>query len=259
MDRLEVIASQSERFAEVLADTDPARRCPTCPDWCASDLLWHLTEVHFFWAEILSRRVLSDTEVPAVERAKPDRPTETSDLLRLRTQATNALLDQLNQRADPEPCWSWWPPDQTVGFTRRMQTYEATMHRVDAELTAGLPVSPVATDVAAGAVDHAVDVMWGWKPDDAELNAQCVAEFTPTDTRDRWLVDVGYWTAASESGERTPVPVASRATAGSPTVTVTAPVEHLALWTWTRGGTVTTSGQPASVAALNSLIAHGMQ
>ena len=92
MDRLEVIASQSERFAEVLADTDPALRCPTCPDWCASDLLWHLTEVHFFWAGILSRRVLSDAELPAVERAKPDRPTETSDLLRLRTQATNALL-----------------------------------------------------------------------------------------------------------------------------------------------------------------------
>lgn len=53
--------------------------------------------------------------------------------------------------------------DQTVGFTRRMQTYEATMHRVDAELTAGLPVGPIAPDVAASAVDHAIDVMWGWQ------------------------------------------------------------------------------------------------
>jgi len=47
---------------------------------------------------------------------------------------------------------------------RRMQTYEATMHRVDAELTADLPTGPIAPDVAVGAVDHAVDVMWGWRP-----------------------------------------------------------------------------------------------
>jgi hypothetical protein len=45
-----------------------------------------------------------------------------------------------------------------------MQTYEATMHRVDAELTADLPTGPIAPDVAVGAVDHAVDVMWGWRP-----------------------------------------------------------------------------------------------
>src|SRR6478735_6224241 len=246
MDAIAIIGTEAQRFADVLAATAPDVHCPSCPDWTAFDLLWHLTSVHFFWAGVLERNARTEADIAAVEEAKPDRPGAIAELLALREQATTALLEQLGRLDDAEPRWSWWPPDQTVGFTRRMQIYEATMHRVDAELTAGLPVSPIAMDVAAGAVDHAVDVMWGWKPDDVELTAQCVAEFTATDTRDRWLVDFGYWTAASESGERTPVPVASRATAGDPTVTVTAPVEDLALWTWTRGGTARTSGQPAS-------------
>ena len=93
------------------------------------------------------------------------------ELLALREQATTALLDQLGRLDDAEPRWTWWPADQTVGFTRRMQTYEATMHRVDAELTAGLSIGTIAPDVAAGAVDHAVDVMWGWLPDGVDLRA----------------------------------------------------------------------------------------
>jgi hypothetical protein len=57
-----------------------------------------------------------------------------ADIIALREQATTALLEQLDRLDDAEPRWSWWPPEQTVGFTRRMQIHEATMHRVDAEL-----------------------------------------------------------------------------------------------------------------------------
>jgi uncharacterized protein (TIGR03083 family) len=155
MDRLAIIDADARRFADVLSSVESAARCPTCPDWTASDLLWHLTDVHFFWAGILERRVQTPADLPAVEGAKPDRPTSPAKLLRLREQATATLLSELANSDDAEPCWSWWAPDQTVGFTRRMQTYEATMHRVAAELTAQLPVSPISPEVSA------VDVMWG--------------------------------------------------------------------------------------------------
>jgi uncharacterized protein (TIGR03083 family) len=253
MDRLDVIASESQRLADVLADTDPSRRCPTCPDWDASDLLWHLTEVHYFWAGILERDLVSGADLPAVEAAKPERPTAMSDVLPLREQATAALLRGLASRDDAAPLWSWWEPDQTVGFTRRMQTYEATMHRVDAELTAGLPVSPIAKDVAAGAIDHSVDVMWGWKPEDATYRAACVVQFVASDTGQRWLVEVGSWTAPGGDGS-----MAVRATDGDPTATVTAPVVDLALWAWTRGAEARASGAPESVAALNAVVTQGM-
>ncbi|MGH3644162.1 MAG: maleylpyruvate isomerase N-terminal domain-containing protein, partial [Mycobacterium sp.] len=57
MDRLAIIDSESRRLADVLEGVDPDQRCPTCPEWTASDLLWHLTNVHFFWAGILAQLV----------------------------------------------------------------------------------------------------------------------------------------------------------------------------------------------------------
>ena len=257
MDRIAIIDAESQRLAEVLSAADPDARCPTCPDWTAADLLWHLTNVHFFWAEILSRGVLREVDLPAVEQAKPDRPDTVEEICALREKATAALLRQLFDRDDAERCWSWFSPDQTIGFTRRMQTYEATMHRVDAELTAGLPVSPIARDVAAGAVDHAVDVMWGWMPDGAEYRPRSVVEFVATDTGSRWLVELGSW-AATESDHAVEAPRAVRASAGEPTAVVSAPVADLALWTWTRGGTVEISGEPGSIAALDAVLTQGM-
>jgi uncharacterized protein (TIGR03083 family) len=250
MDRVAVIRTEAQRFSDVLASAAPDARCPTCPDWTASDLLWHLTEVHQFWAGVLSQNARTDADLATVEQAKPERPTAMADLLALREAATSALLDQLDLLDDTEPRWSWWPADQTVGFTRRMQTYETTMHRVDAELTAGQPIDPIASDVAAGAVDHAVDVMWGWLPEGATYEALAVVEFVARDVDQRWLVEVGV---ASDR------PRAVRATAGEPTATVSAPVVDLALWAWTRGGAVEISGDAASIAALEAVVTNGMQ
>jgi len=132
-----------------------------------------------------------------------------------------------------------------------MQTHEATFHRVDAELAAGVPISSIAPDVAADAVDHAVDVMWGWLPDGANFEAGAVVEFVATDVDRRWLVEVGQTTVGS--------PRAVRAANGVPTASVSGPVVDIALWAWTRGGTVEISGQAASVAALDAVVTDGMQ
>jgi uncharacterized damage-inducible protein DinB len=154
MDRLAIIEAESHRFAEVLAAADPAARCPTCPDWSASDLLWHLTSVHNFWAGVLSRHILDEADLVAVEAAKPDRPDEQAALLRLREEATAALLRQL----------------------------------------------------------------------------------------------------AGEASAR-----AVRASGGKPSAVVSAPVGDLALWAWTRGGSVSISGEPAARGALDALMSQGIQ
>ena len=51
----------------------------------------------------------------------------------------------------------------------------------------------------------------------------------------------------------------SRCCCSHSTAGVTGPVEDLALWAWTRGGSVSISGVPQAVAALDALIAQGMQ
>jgi uncharacterized protein (TIGR03083 family) len=260
MDRIAIIRTEAQRFAEVLAAAAPDARCPTCPDWNASDLLWHLTEVHYFWAGVLSQDARTDADIATLEKAKPERPTDIADLLTLREQATTALLEQLDGLDDTEPRWSWWAADKSVGFTRRMQTYEATMHRVDAELTSGLPIGPIGHDVAAGAVDHAVDVMWGWSPEWATYRPRAVVEFVAPDVDQRWLVEVGHWAGIGpESGAEFESPTAHRVTTAEPTATVSAPVVDLALWAWTRGTGVEISGDAASVAALHAVVNNGMQ
>lgn len=254
MDRLAVIATESQRFADVLAGADPDRGCPTCPDWTAADLLWHLVEVHHFWGEILERNILSENDLASVEESKPTRPDDPAELLALRARATARLVDQLEAHDDAQQLWSWWPADQTVGFTRRMQTYEATMHRVDAELAAGLPITPLAADVAAGAIDHAVDVMWGWMPDGVEYRPSAVVELVASDTGQRWLVEAGRWASpdGSSGGAR------AVRSASAPAATVTGPVADLALWAWTRGGQVATSGERTAVEAFESVVTQGM-
>ena len=261
--RLAVIERESDRFAEVLAATDPAAPVPSCPGWTAEDLLWHLTEVHLFWAAILREGAMTDGDVARLDESKPARPEDTAGLLGLREHATLQLLSQLTELADDEPRWTWWPPEQTVGFTRRMQTYEATMHRVDAELTAGTGRSPIAPEVAVGAVDHCVEVMWCWVPDSATDETAAVVELVASDTGDRWLLDVGrYCGTGSESGNEFDMARARRAEEGAqPTGTVTGSAEELALWAWGRAAidSVTIEGSDQALAAVRRLIEQGIQ
>ncbi|MCV7256478.1 hypothetical protein H7J86_30320 [Mycobacterium hackensackense] len=50
-----------------------------------------------------------------------------------------------------------------------------------------------------------------------------------------------------------------RASAGRPEATVTAPAQDLALWAWTRGGSVSVTGESSAEAALREVVANGMQ
>lgn len=261
IDRIAVIRAESQRFADVLAGTAPDAPCPTCPEWNAADLLWHLTEVHTFWAGILGGNVTSGEDADVLEKSAPPQPATIDEMLPVRASATENLLAQLDALDDAEPRWTWWAPDQTVGFTRRMQTYEATLHRVDAELTAGAAISPIAAAVAAGAVDHCADVMWGWMPDWAVYEPLTVAEIRATDCDYVCLVEVGHWTGTGpQSGKAFDMWRAVRAQPdATPAVTVAGPVQDLALWAWTRGGQVRVTGDPSGQATVRALIDQGIQ
>ncbi len=264
MNRLDVIDREASRFADVLAAADSAARVPTCPEWDAADLMWHLTYVHLFWAAVLARNP-QDDEIEAIEEGAPARPDTIAQMLPIRERATADLLAQLRALDDREPRWSWFDPDRTVGFTRRMQTYEATMHRVDAELTAGLTPSSIAPELAAGAVEHCVDVMWaGWLPAWATYEPITHVEIRSTDTAQSWLVEIGHWTGTGpESGTSFDEPRALRGSPGAtPTAVVSGTAEQLARWAWSRQpdeDAISVEGTDDGRAAVARLIAAGIQ
>ena len=65
---LEHIRDESQRFRDVLADCDPAAAVPSCPDWRADDLLWHLGEVQHWWTWMVVNRPKGPDDYPEPER-----------------------------------------------------------------------------------------------------------------------------------------------------------------------------------------------
>lgn len=261
-DFMTAIASQSDRFIEAIGGCDPAEPVPTCPGWTADDLLWHLTEVHAFWAAILRRRAQTDEEQQAVEAAKPARPADRASTVELFRTQTATLLDELRQREDDEPAWFWLDTAKTVGSTRRMQAHEATMHRVDAELTAGLPPAPIDPELAADGIAHAVEVMWAWwstLPGFEFVPVGPAIDLQATDLPRRWIVHAGRWRGVGQSGTSYDEPGAVLAATDADTgASVTGTAVELYRWLWGRGPDPVCVGSEQGLAALRAARAAGM-
>ena len=156
---LDHLETESQRFRDVLADCDPAARVPSCPDWTAADLLWHLgAEVQDFWTWVVTHR----PRHPREGHEEPARPTAYADLLAFFDERSAALVAALRGADPADEAWTW-APEQTVGFTCRRQAHEALVHRVDAELTAGAR-SPLDPELATDGIDEVLAVMYGGSP-----------------------------------------------------------------------------------------------
>jgi uncharacterized protein (TIGR03083 family) len=259
IDRRRHIHDESDRFGLVLATADPASRVPTCPDWTAVDLLKHLTQVHRFWATVIGDR-LTEAEVSQFERNRPALPDDPAQLQELRRQATADLLTALSNRDPSDQAWSWFPPDQTVGFTWRMQTHEATMHRVDAELAAGLPIGPIGSEVAADGIDHVVNVMWAWAPAEAERRVTGTIELRATDTGQSWLVKTTRWSGQAWGQTFNNQIGCERADSDEPDATVAGTAENLNLLVWTRADrTVARTGKEQALTEFQAMLDDGIQ
>ncbi|MCW2529411.1 MAG: hypothetical protein JWM76_4271 [Pseudonocardiales bacterium] len=259
VDRGRQIQDESDRFGAVLAGCDSMRGVPTCPEWTAVDLLSHLVTVQRFWAVVIGDR-LTGAAVADYERSRPPLPEDPTTLQALRGQATTDLLTALGSRDASEPAWSWFTGDQTVGFTWRMQTHEATMHRVDAELTAGLPISPIATEVAEDGVDHVVDVMWAWAPPDAERRYTGIVELAATDSARRWLVRTFRWSAQAWGQDFTDQIGCEPVDRGEPDATVCGTTQDLDLLVWSRADRkITRSGNEMVLGEWQAMLNDGIR
>lgn len=161
-DYLSAIRRESARFRDVLADCDPGAPVPSCPEWNAADLLWHLTTVQHWWCAMISRRPQTPEEMGYEHPTRPDRHDA---LLAAYDDARTAFVAAIEVADPAEPAYSWSfdPADHTVGFTYRRQAHEALIHRLDAELAAGT-VTPLDPVLAADGVDEVLDLMYGGLP-----------------------------------------------------------------------------------------------
>ena len=175
---------------------------------------------------------------------------------------TRVLIDELDARDDDQPAWSWFPSDQSVGFTRRMQVHEAVMHRIDAEVAAGLPVTPVDAEVAQAGIVHAVDVMfawWGTLPGFAFHPAEGVVALTLTDLGRTILLRPGRWRGVGQSGTSYDEPGIVRVTELVPTAGWAGSADQVDRWLWGRGAEPESDGDEAALAQVREVVAKGIE
>jgi uncharacterized protein (TIGR03083 family) len=261
LDYLGHIASESARFARVLGAADPDAPVPSCPDWTAADLLWHLGEVQWFWGTIV--RDLIDAE--AAERIKPPRPAHWPGLTEFFASASAELGSVLAITPPQTTVWTW-ADDKTAGFVRRRQAHEALIHRVDAELTTG-ERTPLDPELSADGVDEMLRLIfggdlpeWGMFTADEGRTLRIAA----ADTGDRWMINIGHFSGTDPDDgrayDRQGIQVTDAGPGAEPAATISGDAGDLDCWLWGRSplGAVERSGDAAVLRDFDAVLAGGV-
>jgi uncharacterized protein (TIGR03083 family) len=259
-----VIAQESARAADALGQAPSSAPVPSCTDWNAADLAYHLGEVQDFWSQIVAHAPAGPDEADETER-RPD--AELVPFLRTRT---DALLTALGAHQPDEPCWSWSSTGGTVEWVYRRQAHEVLVHRVDAEQAAGLPVTDPGVDLAADGVDEMLAVMVSGLPEWAGFTPDGVrVRLRAADAEREWVVAFGRFHGTSPNTGKTYDEDCGELVGGAPwegedddvSATVSGSAWDLDLWLWGRGApdALALDGDPAAVERLRAIVVESTQ
>ena len=259
LDYIDHLARESALFASAVGAAAPGTPVPTCPEWNADDLLWHLGEVQWFWGTIVRENATGQQ----AEDLKPKRPADRSGLQDFYERASGGLLEVLAANAPDTPAWTW-SDDKTVGFIRRRQAHEALIHRIDAELAAGSR-TPLDPQLSADGVDEALRVMYGGVPGWGTFtpHREQTVRIRATDTGDTWLVTLGQFTGTDPSGtsyDEPDIDAADSDSGAAAAAEISASAADLDCWLWHRPttGPVERSGDQEVLSRLELAIAPGI-
>jgi uncharacterized protein (TIGR03083 family) len=149
---LELLHSEGERLL-VAAENAMDRPVPACEGWTVDDVVFHVGGVyaHKIAALRLGRRPLEgEWDMPS------DEATPGDDLVWCHVML-HAIANELAHRPPEQAAWTWWAPDQTVGFWQRRMANETAVHRADVESAVG-PITPIDSDLALDGIDELVTV-----------------------------------------------------------------------------------------------------
>jgi uncharacterized protein (TIGR03083 family) len=261
IDYLGHLARESALFGHALDGAASDASVPTCPDWDADDLLWHLGEVQWFWGTVVRRGV----DAEGAGALAKTRPETRAALMDFYLTASTDLGKALAASSPENPAWTW-SDDKTVGFIIRRQAHEALIHRIDAELTAGKRRSVMDPQLSSDGVDEALRIMYGDLPAWGTVapDEWRTVRVRDSDTGDSWFVTLGRFSGTdpddNKSYDQDGIHVARIDPGGQAAATVGSTAADLDCWLWHRptGAPPERSGDSAVLSAFDALIASGI-
>lgn len=122
---------------------------PCCDRWTVRTVVEHVGDIYTEKAKIV--------EEGWIERQDRRLSAPGEPIIEWFDAAAARLLDVLSAHDPAEKVWTWFDPDQTVGFWYRRLAHETLIHRIDAE-QAHAYQSTMDEDLAADGVDEVLHV-----------------------------------------------------------------------------------------------------
>ncbi|MGH8892640.1 MAG: maleylpyruvate isomerase family mycothiol-dependent enzyme [Actinomycetes bacterium] len=158
-DFLANLRRDADRMAE-LAPQGYGAPVPACPGWTVLEALVHTGEVY-------SHKVAC-MRLPGGPQTTDDwdhGPADGQDAAAWFRERLDELTTELTSRGPAAAAYTWYEPDQTVGFWFRRMAQETAVHRVDVE--SGFDaVTPVSDDLAVDGIDEVLDWFLSYRNED---------------------------------------------------------------------------------------------
>jgi uncharacterized protein (TIGR03083 family) len=236
------------RLREVARAADLTSPVPTCPGWTLADLVQHVGAVYLHKVECM--RLGSHPDPWPPEGLNEEPPLELID------RSYAALAAEFAARRPADHAFTWYDPDQSVGFWIRRMAQETVIHRVDAELAAGVPLAPIPGDLAADGIDElfVAFIEYGttvWPDEYADTLADAGERTVRVSTPER------AWTLRLTTKDVRVV----ESDVDSPDATIEGRAADVLLWLWSRGGEAGTSiiGDADTVALMRQVLVVSTQ
>lgn len=223
MDKTQLLDRLGIEVARIreLAEGDLTAPVPTCPGWSLGDLVRHVAHAYLNGA-------LPQLNGTAQQDLSGEEPLASLD--RGYAEVTTAFAE----------------PDGKVFFWLRRMAQETTIHRVDAELALGGPVSPIPEDFAADAIGEMLYVflsreLRAWHGDYSDAL---------TEWGDRWVSVLRWRVAMHLDG----IDVTRAEDADGAAATISGDPAAMLLWFYNRGGEATVTGDADLVAQIRGIL-----
>jgi uncharacterized protein (TIGR03083 family) len=151
---LDSLAADYHLLRRAAVSARPDAPVPSCPDWTSADLVRHVAEVYLHKTTIMRTGKWPD----------PWAPDLSGDPVGLLDQTYAGLTAEFAARSPSAPTLTWYEPEQNVAFWIRRMAQETVIHRIDAELAVGAPVTQVPDDIALDGIDELLHRFLGYGP-----------------------------------------------------------------------------------------------